>query len=132
MGSSGGGDSGYYPGMFGNAEPMPGLPVAGQGSGVNAQEYGQFQSFLPEIQAEGQNPMATGLRPDMFKYRSPTGVVAESNTGNQIEELRGELAKLKAASEMGTKNQFGAGQSGPGWQDPFAQGGGQQRPADGG
>jgi hypothetical protein len=100
MGSSGGGDDGAgMMALMGQGTPMPGLPIAGQGPGTNAFEYGQFQNFLPEIQAEGENPMATGLRPDMFKYRSPGGVVAEGSGGgggDEIQGLRDELAALKS------------------------------------
>ena len=114
MGSSGGG-GGNPQALMGNAAPMQGLPIAGRDSAVGSPfEYGQFQNFLPEIQAEGENPMATGLRPDMFKYRSPSGVVAESGAGNQIQELRDALAKLQAGQDAnGTKaNQFGAADEG--------------------
>ena len=89
--------------LMGQGTPMPGLPVAGTDDAVkNPFEYGKFQNFLPEIKAEGVNDMATGLRPDMFQYKSPSGVVAESGGSNNfaadIQGLRDELAKLKAQS----------------------------------
>lgn len=75
MGSSGGG-GGNPQALMGNSTPMKGLPIAGEGGGVgDPREYGTFQSFLPDVQAEGPNPMATGLRPDMFQYKKPTGVL---------------------------------------------------------
>ena len=86
MGSGGGGGSGNPALLMQNANPMQGLPIAGQGGGVgNPLEYGKFQSFLPDIPAEGRAPSATGLRPDMFEYKSPTGVLppgeANKSTG---------------------------------------------------
>jgi hypothetical protein len=59
--------------------------------------------------------MATGLRPEMFEYRSPGGGgVAESGTGmpgDQIQGLRDQLARLQSGlDQLGTKNQFGAAQ----------------------
>jgi hypothetical protein len=115
MGSGGGGGGGNPQALYQNAAPMKNLPIAGEGGGVGSPwEYGQFQNFLPDIKAEGQNPMATGLRPDMFKYKSPSGVVAESDTGNQIKELRDALAALQAGQTTGNegKNQFGAADEG--------------------
>src|SRR3954468_13109125 len=116
MGSSGGGGGGNPAYLYmGSGNPMPGLPVAGKDSTIGSpQEYGSFQSFLPEIKAEGQNDMATGLRPDMFQYKSPSGVVAQSDQGNQIQSLRDQLAKLQAMQGAvgagGGSNQFGAGE----------------------
>lgn len=120
MGSSGGGDGGMgMMSLMGQGTPMPGLPIAGQGGGVNPREYGMFQNFLPEPLEEGQNPMATGLRPDMLKFRSPNGVEAAGSGGGaggnlagEIEALRGELAKLTAGGGDG------GGQSIPGY-SPF-------------
>jgi hypothetical protein len=86
---------------------MPGLPIAGQGAGVDPTTYGKFQSFLPEPLAEGPNPMATGLRPDMLKFRSPGGGADASSgggTSGEIEALRGELAKLTAGGGGGNPN----------------------------
>jgi hypothetical protein len=114
MGSSGGGGGGNPNAMFMNVAPMADLPIAGKDSAVGSPyEYGKFQSFLPDIKAEGPNDMATGLRPEMFQYKSPSGVVAQSDQGNQIQSLRDQLAQLQAAqAKMGSggSNQFGAGE----------------------
>ena len=105
---SGGGGGGNPAALFMAANPMEGLPIAGKDDAVkNPFEYGQFQSFLPDAKAEGPNDMASGLRPDMFKYKSPTGVVAPSGDDSQIKDLRGELAKLKAATVTPTVNTTG-------------------------
>ena len=118
-GGGGGGNAGMMA-LMNQGRPMPGLPIAGQGGGIgNAYEYGKFQNFLPDVKAEGPNDMATGLRPEMFEYRSPSGVVQQSNSDTQIAELRNSLAALQAA-QAAQQNQFGAGQGGmlP-WVDPF-------------
>jgi hypothetical protein len=98
MGSSGGGDSSGLSALIaqrGAATPMPGLPVAGKDSTIgDPHEYGTFQNFLPDIQAEGPNPSATGLRPEMFEYKKPQGVVDP-----EIQSLRNELASLKAQGQ---------------------------------
>jgi hypothetical protein len=118
MSSSGDdGGSGYFPGMFGAASPMPGLPVAGKDNVVgDPYQYGKFQNFLPDIKAEGRNDSATGLRPDMFTYRGPGGVTApgpgggpaapaaaagggDANLSGQIQGLRDQLAQLQASSQ---------------------------------
>ena len=101
MGSSGGGGGGYSSMMalMNQGSPMPGLPIAGAGTNIDPYEYGKFQNFLPEPKAEGPNDMATGLRPDMFTYRSPSGKVDPSQ-GEQIQGLRDELAKLTAAQAL--------------------------------
>ena len=111
MGSSGGGGDGGMGMMalMGQGTPMPGLPIAGQGPGTDAFKYGQFQNFLPDPVAEGENPMATGLRPDMFKYRSPGGVAAEgagAGGSDEIQALRDELAALKAGGAGGGEGVF--------------------------
>jgi hypothetical protein len=95
MGSSGGGDDGMAAMMaMRAATPMPGLPIAGADSTTgDPYEYGKFQNFLPDVQAEGKNPSATGLRPEMFQYKKPSGVVDP-----EIEKLRNELAALKGSS----------------------------------
>ena len=117
MGSGGGGGSSDPSALMRTAAPMQGLPVAGKDSTIGSPyEYGQFQSFLPEIKAEGQNPMATGLRPDMFQFKSPAGVTAPSTDTLGIENLRTNLAALMAKQNqqqdpfggMGTRPQFGA------------------------
>jgi len=128
MGSGGGGGGGNPALLMQNARPMQGLPVAGQGGGIGSPyEYGKFQNFLPDVKAEGPNDMATGLRPEMFEYRSPSGVVQQSNSDTQIAELRNSLAALQAA-QAAQQNQFGAGQGGmlP-WADPFGGINGNQR-----
>jgi len=99
MGSSSDDGGGSYAGS-GTATPMPNLPIAGKdaASVPDAYNYGKFQSFLPDVKASGVNPMATGLTPDMFTYKSPSGVAADNNSGsdagNQISSLRDELASL--------------------------------------
>jgi len=115
MGSSGGGSSGAgMMALMNQGKPMPGLPIAGAGANIDPYEYGKFQSFLPEPKAEGQNDMATGLRPDMFTYRSPSGKV-DPGMGDQIQGLRDQLAALQATSAQ--NNQFGAAQQGGGMND---------------
>jgi len=105
MVSSGGDDGGGLAAMMAMraATPMPGLPIAGADSTIgDPYEYGKFQNFLPDIQAEGKNPSATGLRPEMFQYKKPSGVVDP-----EIEKLRNELAALKgggAAAPAGGGN----------------------------
>jgi hypothetical protein len=76
------------------ANPMSGLPVAGKDSTIgDPYKYGQFQNFLPEPLTEGPNPMATGLRPDMFQYRKPgSGAGADP----EIQQLRDQLAQVQA------------------------------------
>jgi hypothetical protein len=105
MSSSGGGGGGFFPGMFGPATPIPDLPVAGKNSTIgDPYQYGKFQNFLPDIKAEGLNDNATGLRPDMFKYRGPGGVTEGDTSNNtmqggdvssQIQDLRNQLAQLQ-------------------------------------
>jgi len=109
MGSGGGGGGGNSAAMMMPGTPMPGLPIAGQGPGVDAFKYGQFQNFLPDIKAEGMNDMATGLRPDMFKYRSPDGTAVGGGGGNedgQIQGLRDELAKLQSGGGGGRGSNY--------------------------
>jgi hypothetical protein len=106
MGSSGGGGGGGgMAALMGQGTPMPNLPVAGSAGTVNPQEYGKFQSFLPDIKAEGINDMATGLRPHMFQYKSPSGVVAEGSGGGagggDTAGLRDMLAQLLAGGGGG-------------------------------
>lgn len=110
MGSSGGGGGGGagMMALMNQGRPMPGLPIAGSGANIDPYDYGKFQNFLPDIKAEGQNDMATGLRPDMFTYRSPSGKV-DPGMGDQIQGLRDQLAALQASSQQ---NQFGAGGGG--------------------
>ena len=126
MSSSGDdGGSGYFPGMFGAASPMPGLPVAGKDNVVgDPYQYGKFQNFLPDIKAEGRNDMATGLRPEMFNYTKPNpgGGVLPGNTlssANDIQGLRDQLAALQSqvnsgGGSGGGNGQFGAARSGSG------------------
>jgi len=133
MGSSGGGGGGYYPGAYGAASPMPGLPVAGADSTIgDPYEYGKFQNFLPDIKAEGINDMATGLRPHMFNYTKPNpggGVLpgnslaggggapaAAASQGNpvaadpnQTQALRDQLAALTAGGGRGDGGWSGRG-----------------------
>jgi hypothetical protein len=92
-GDSGGGNPAL---LMQNATPMPNLPVAGKDSPViDPHEYGTFQNFLPEPLAEGVNPMATGLRPEMLNYKPPSGV-----TDPEIKALRDKLAATVAAKPV--------------------------------
>ena len=116
MGSGGGG--GGNPALLTqNAAPMQGLPIAGKDSTIgNPADYGQFQSFLPDIPKDGQAPMATGLTPDMLKFKAPNGTAVDSGAMGQIKELRDALAALKLGAGDQDKNQFGAAQQ-PSWED---------------
>jgi hypothetical protein len=125
MGSSGDSGGGGVMQMLNSNAPAGGLPIAGSGANVDPYNYGKYQNFLPDIKAEGPNDNATGLRPDMFKYRSPNGDVDQGGSGaggqgNQIQELRDMLAKL--ASQQ---NGFGNGPpaTSPGWGMPVGVGG---------
>ena len=117
MGSSGGDGGGYYPGMFGAATPMPGLPIAGAGGTIgDPYEYGKFQNFLPDIKATGQNDMATGLRPEMFNYTKPNpggGTLAGNSlsSASEIQGLRDQLAAIQAQMASG------GGGAAPKWYD---------------
>jgi hypothetical protein len=117
MSSSGGSYSGPISSPVG--PPIPGLPVAGANSTIGSPyEYGKFQNFLPDVQASGPNPSATGLRPDMFTYRSPSGVVAQGGLSGEIQGLRDQLAQLQASSQ-GAGGGGGASDFNPtgGWYD---------------
>ena len=88
---------------------MPGLPIAGKDSTIgDAYEYGQFQNFLPTIKAEGQNDMATGLRPEMFGYTKPSGANPEADA---LPTPR--LAAAIAAGSGGGGGGGGGGSGGP-------------------
>jgi hypothetical protein len=111
MGSGGGGGGGNPGLLTQNAAPMQGLPIAGKDSTIGSPyDYGKFQNFLPDIPAEGPAPSATGLKPDMFTYRSPSGKVDPSQN-DQIQELRNTLAQLQASQQQQKPNQFGAAQT---------------------
>lgn len=85
MGSSSSGGNPMY--LSQGGKPIPGLPIAGQGApNDNPRTFGQFQEFLPTIQAPGGTaggytipsdaesraaPNATGLKSEMFQFRSP-------------------------------------------------------------
>ena len=130
MGSSGGSANPMYLSQGGN--PMPNLPIAGQGApNDNPRNFGQFQEFLPQISPQGSsgyqimpagqgpNPSATGLTSEMFQYRSPQGAVAPGGGGGggsggganagDIDSLRQQVAALQAQAGNG---QFGAADSG--------------------
>ena len=117
MSSSGDDGGGYFPGMGGAATPMPGLPVAGKDSVVgDPYKYGKFQQFLPDdlIHETGRNDNATGLRPDMFRYRGP----------NEGSDPRDELAKTIAAPACGGGGGGGGGGAAAGgtnWGPLFSQ-----------
>jgi hypothetical protein len=144
MGSDGGGGSGNPALLLQGGTPMPGLPVAGKDSNIgDPYDYGKFQNFLPDIPAEGRAPSATGLRPDMFKYRSPSGIIDPgSNSGDssggsgdvtgQIKDLRDQLAKLTAGGGgdgSGAPQTMGMGGGGGSnnYAGPGAEGGGMWR-----
>ena len=102
MGSSGGG-SGNPNLLNQNADPMPGLPVAGKDSTIGDPfQYGKFQSFLPDATAAG-GPLAHGLTPGMFNYNSPgTPAAAQpGGVGNQIQDMRNQLAQMQAGAPQG-------------------------------
>lgn len=94
MGSDGGG-GGNPQALYQNAAPMQGLPIVGKDSSAvgNPYDYGKFQNFLPDAGSDGKYPVARGLSPDMFTYKSPSGTVAPG-VGDQISDLRAQLAKL--------------------------------------
>jgi hypothetical protein len=97
MGSDGGG-GGNPQALYANAAPMQGLPIVGKDSSAvgNPYDYGKFQNFLPDAGSDGKYPVARGLTPDMFTYKSPSGAVAPG-VGDQISDLRTQLAKLSAS-----------------------------------
>jgi hypothetical protein len=140
MGSSGGGP-GNPAFLSQGGVPMPGLPIAGQGApNDNPRNFGQFQEFLPTIQSPGGTaggytipsnaearsaPLATGLKSEMFQYRSPQGTIAPSGGGggsgggassSDVDNLRQQLAALQAQAGNG---QFGAARGG----GAYSQGG---------
>src|SRR6187399_1568279 len=87
------------------ATPMPGLPVAGKDNVVgDPYKYGKFQQFLPDdlIHETGRNDNATGLRPDMFRYRGP----------GEGSNPRDELAKAIAAPASAPAPAAGGGGGG--------------------
>lgn len=92
---SGGGGGGNPQALYQNAAPMGGLPIVGKDSSAvgNPYDYGKFQNFLPDAGSDGKYPVARGLSPDMFTYKSPSGTVAPG-VGDQISDLRSQLAKL--------------------------------------
>lgn len=120
MGSSGGSANPAFLSQGGT--PMPGIPIAGQGE-LKPQERGSYQEFLPEIApagrpgyqimpaGQGPNPSATGLTAEMFRYRSPTGILAPGSGssgdagagaaaaaggGGDIAAMKQQLAALQA------------------------------------
>jgi len=140
MGSSGSG-SGNPMFLSQGGTPIPGLPIAGQGApNDNPRNFGQFQEFLPTIQPPGGTaggytipsnaevraaPLATGLKSEMFQYRSPQGAIAPSGGGGggggggaaaasgggaDSAAMRQQLAVLTSRV-----NQFGAAQEQPGF-----------------
>jgi hypothetical protein len=129
MGSSGGG-----PGdprfLSQGGTPIPGLPIAGQGAANDTpQNFGKFQEFLPTVQAPGGTaggytipsnaetraaPSATGLKSEMFQYRSPQGAIMPIGgaggggggaSSSDVSAMRQQLAALQAQAGNG---QFGA------------------------
>jgi hypothetical protein len=103
--------------------PMPNIPIAGQPK-TDPQTMGSYQEFLPEVAPAGRpgyqilpagggrNPSATGLTAEMFKYRSPSGVLtppaaaaAAPAGGSDIDAMKQQIASLQAQAGNG---QFGA------------------------
>lgn len=73
MGSGGGGGGPTPPPV---AQPISGVPIAGSGStSIDPYNYGQYQSFLPDIPKEGSAPSAMGLTSDMFRYAAPNDIL---------------------------------------------------------
>ena len=127
MGSSGGSANPMF--LSQGVTPMPNVPIAGQAGELKPQERGTFQEFLPEIAPAGQagyqimpagqgpNPSATGLTAEMFRYRSPQGVLS---TSSEVDSLRQQLAAAQAAAATpasgggggGGNGQFGAARGG--------------------
>ena len=126
-GGGGGDGGGMMALMRGGGTPMPGLPIAGSSdANIDPYTYGQFQNFLPDIKAEGQNDMATGLRPDMFNYQKPGGGAVDAagggggNVDGQIQELRDQLAKLQAGGGASQGPDYSGFMGGGGGGDPMA------------
>ena len=114
--------------------PMPNIPIAGQAGELKPQERGTYQEFLPAVapggmsgyqimpQGQGPNPSATGLTAEMFRYRSPQGVLS---TSSEVDSLRQQLAAAQAAAAQpaaaaaggggGGGGQFGAARSSSSW-----------------
>jgi hypothetical protein len=124
------GDSGGNPmALLSGGTPMPGLPIAGSNPTGDPYKYGQFQNFLPDVQADGQNPSATGLRPEMFDYKKPGGGTAGDTLGGgggggsgdiagQIQGLRDQLAKMQMGGGGGGQPATGYNpfdNTSPGW-----------------
>jgi hypothetical protein len=133
MGSSGGGGGNPALLMQGGI-PAQGLPVAGSGgSTVDPTNYGKFQNFLPDADAAGNFPLATGLKSDMFKFRSPNGT-SDSGTnagsggtgsGMDVNTLRNLLAQLQGGGGGGGAGPFsGSPTDGPHVLDLGGGGGG--------
>lgn len=130
MGSSGGGGGNPAYLMMGG-QPMPGLPIAGQGPGIDPFKYGKFQSFLPDIPSQAdieggaRAPSATGLTNEMFTYKGPDGSVADSGaapggaTSADIQGLRDQLAQLIGQKAQGA----GTGMFDPAEFQSFLRGG---------
>lgn len=146
MGSSGGSANPAFLSQGGN--PMPNIPIAGQAGELKPQERGSFQEFLPEVAPAGRagyqinaagggrNPSATGLTADMFKYRSPTGILTPGSSsgaaaaapaaaaagGGGSDDLRQQLAALQAQIRPQGNAIWGTGSPGPGglWSVPPA------------
>jgi hypothetical protein len=133
MSSSGGGDGGLSSLLaMQAAQPIAGLPVAGSsGANIDPYSYGQFQNFLPDAKAEGSNDVATGLRPDMFKYTKPNpggGTVGNTLGGGDAAaapaaagggaDPRSQLAATMAGGGAAPAGTMGLGGGG----GPFANG----------
>jgi hypothetical protein len=121
MGSSGGSANPMF--LSQGNRPIPGLPIAGQGAPNDSpQNYGSFQSFLPDIPASGQGPAssARGLTSEMFQYRAP----GTGSASGEIDSLRQQLAAAQAAGGGGGGGGGGNGQFGAARDDrvPNAQG----------
>jgi hypothetical protein len=76
MGSSSSGSVGNPGYLSAGSAPIPNLPIAGQGApNDDPRNFGTYQSFLPDIPttASGRHAEpATGLKSEMFAYKSPS------------------------------------------------------------
>jgi hypothetical protein len=130
MGSSGSG-SGNPMFLSQGGQPIPGLPIAGQGApNDNPRNFGTFQNFLPDIPPAGQGPapLARGLTAEMLQYKSPQGNIAP----NEIASLRQQLAALQAQAGSGGGGGGGSGGGGGGGSGSSGGGNGQFGAARGG
>jgi hypothetical protein len=108
MGSSGSG-SGNPMFLSQGGQPIPGLPIAGQGApNDDPRNFGKFQSFLPDLPAAGGGaaPLARGLTSDMLQYRSPGGAAAPAAAAAAAPAADAQRQQLAAIQS--SNGQFGA------------------------